>query len=104
MAMYVQLLQAAFDEQREAARTSTGEDLLAELVTRRRRLSEHERSGPTARSMLDAIADQVAYDVALVNLCTRLGIACDLESFAVPARERVRLETALAARGLVTTP
>ena len=104
MAMYVQLLRAALEDQQEAAHASTDEELLAELVARRRLLPEHGGTGPEASRMLDAVAGQVAYDASLVQVCTRLGISSDLESYAAPARERLRLETALAALGLVAAP
>ena len=48
----------------------------------------------------DAIADQLAYDVALVELSQRLGIEVDLTRFGQPRQERDRLEQALISRGI----
>ena len=47
-----------------------------------------------------AIADQLAYDIALIELCRRLGIEVNLAGFRQPKHERSRLEQALAARGM----
>ncbi len=49
------------------------------------------------------VADEVAYDVALMTLCRRLGIDHGPERFDRPDVERRTLEDALARRGYVVT-
>jgi hypothetical protein len=46
------------------------------------------------------VADQLAYDIALIELAQGVGVDCDLFGFDQPPRERNRIEQALAARGL----
>ncbi len=49
------------------------------------------------------VADEVAYDVALVTLCRRLGVEHDPECFDRPDVERRALERELACRGFDVT-
>jgi hypothetical protein len=46
-----------------------------------------------------SLADQVAYDRALMSVCQAMGIATSVERFDRPATERARLEQALAQLG-----
>ena len=48
-----------------------------------------------------AVADQVAYDIALIALCRHAGVGFDVEEFNQPDEARGRLEEALAERGLL---
>lgn len=45
-------------------------------------------------------ADQLAYDLALMELSRLLGIECEVLRFNQPQRERDRLENELASRGI----
>ena len=46
-----------------------------------------------------AIADQLSYDVALIQLASSVGIPCGLDRFERPDVERKRLESALRSHG-----
>ena len=49
---------------------------------------------------LQAVADQLAYDAALIRLARRRGIATDPSAFELPERGRAALEDALIAKGV----
>jgi hypothetical protein len=46
------------------------------------------------------LANQVAYDVALIELARSVGIACDPASFELPELRRNEVNRELAARGV----
>jgi hypothetical protein len=99
MAMYAQLIGAAL-ERVEPGETRTAGEVLSELIRCRSQL-EPSRSGDRSLSWVpEAVANQLAYDVALVELARCHGIDCDPLAFDQPPAERSRLENALAARGV----
>jgi hypothetical protein len=100
MSVYAQLLGNALDQAHSDARTTTGGDALAQLLECRTRLRTNRSSYAGPDWAPDAIADQLAYDVALVELSRRLGIEVDLTRFGQPRQERGRLEQALISRGV----
>jgi hypothetical protein len=74
-------------------------DLLHSVLVLRARLGAGASSGARASEELPAperLADQVAYDVALIRACERLGIPQDLTRGGPVAAERERVEQALA--------
>ena len=99
MSMYTQLLRTAIDErQRSDDRPTTGH-ALAEVLRCRGRLSGGGGSS-SAGWALARVADQLAYDIALIGLAQELHIECHVDGFDQPEPERARVEDALAARGI----
>jgi hypothetical protein len=99
MSMYAQLLGAALGRAPSIEEAVTMGEALAELLRCRRRLVTND---PTAGPdwVPAAVADQLAYDVALIRVARRYGVECELRNFAQPGSERRRLELALTSRGL----
>lgn len=99
--MYVELLEAVLSDDGDASASvpprSSGP--LAELIRLRHVLEKHaERTDPGWA--LQAAADQLAYDAALVRLARKRGVPFELDSFAVPEQGRGHLERALKERGV----
>ncbi len=69
---------------------------LADLLRCRSQLTTNASSNGVAV----AVADQLAYDVALIEFAQGLGIEVDARGFDQPRLERHRLEQALASRGI----
>ncbi|MGD0379101.1 MAG: hypothetical protein ABSC30_03870 [Acidimicrobiales bacterium] len=99
MSVYSQLLDTALDQTHSVPGSTTG-DVLAQLLERRNRLGAKLSSYTGSDWAPDAIADQLAYDVALIEFSRRLGIDVDLTKFGQPQHERARLEQALVSRGI----
>lgn len=97
--MYTQLLEAALGALDPPDDDTTGA-VLADLLQRRRRLPAGASVAARSDWTTESVADQVAYDVALMRLCRRLEIGCDTRAFDRPQQERDRLEQALASRGV----
>jgi hypothetical protein len=99
MSIYAQLLDQALGQTHSHESSTTG-DALAQVLQLRHRLGAN-RSGYTGVDWAPAaVADQLAYDVALIELCRRLGVEVNLSRFGQPQHERARLEQALVARGI----
>jgi hypothetical protein len=99
MSIYAQLLEDALD-QTQIDETSTTGDVVAHVLELRHR-SGANLSGYTGADWAPAaIADQLAYDAALIELSRRLGIEVSVARFGQPQHERTRLEQALVARGI----
>jgi hypothetical protein len=98
MSMYTQLLEAALNEHRQPAVAPTAVEALAALLHCGTRLGS---SGSLERR-LDwssiALANQVAYDIALIELARCVGIACDPGTFDQPVRRRNELTRELESR------
>jgi hypothetical protein len=99
MSVYSQLLGSALDQTHSGHGLTTG-DVLARLLERRNRLGTKMSLYTGSDWAPDAIADQLAYDVALIELSQRLGIEIDLTKFGQPQHERARLEQVLVSRGI----
>ncbi len=98
--MYSELLDAAFGEPGQADGPPTTAGSLAELVRCRRLLEEDAtHSGPDWA--LQAVADQLAYDAALIRLARRMGLACSIRDFDQPEQGRQRLERYLVDGGVL---
>jgi len=100
VSLYTELLVAALGGAPEPDHGSTAGGALAELLRRRIQLDEVAASSTPAGWAPDAVAGQLAYDLALVELARRLGIDFDVRRFDRPQEERARLEGALGARGI----
>jgi hypothetical protein len=100
MSMYTQLLAAALDSAKDAGEERTSGEALARLLRSHGQLhaarSSHLESGWAPA----AVANEVAYDVALIEFARRIEIECNVDDFDQPGRERLRLERALADRGI----
>jgi hypothetical protein len=99
--IYSQLLGVALDEGTESDEGLTIGGALATLLMHRGRLrgvrgGEPDSSGGT----LNALSNELDYDIALIKLCRRLDIQSDVHSFDPPHRERSRLEKSLADYGI----
>lgn len=99
MSIYAQLLADALDQSHSDHNSTIG-DALAQLLEYRSRLGTDMSSYSGTDRASAAIADQLAYDVSLVELSRRLGIEASLTRFGQPRHERARLEQALISRGI----
>jgi hypothetical protein len=97
--MYSQLLRTAIEDRDGSTSEATPGEFLAELLQRRGNMAALPNPGPGR--VPAAVADQLHYDIALVELCRRLGIECDVRTFDQPDSERRRLERALEAKGVI---
>ena len=96
VSMYVDILSSALDEW---VNDLTGLDLIEYALLCR---EEARAVGPPleGRSAYTALAAEIAYDRALIALCTERGIDAHATSFAYPTAERQRIETVLRQVGL----
>jgi hypothetical protein len=95
MSMYVELLSKAVDDGLEEF---TGEALVGYVLACR---AEMLATGPYwGASAYDALAAEVAYDRALLKLCSTSGIEVEAADFTHPSEERRYLETELAGGGI----
>jgi hypothetical protein len=96
--MYTHLLSSAFDDWVDAV---TGDTLVDyALVCRAETLAPLSEDGRGSASAYIALGAEVAYDRALIKLCTANGIEVSAEGFSHPAAERNRLERELASCGI----
>ena len=100
MSMYTQILDVALRErpQREAE-MATGEALSALLDCRQHLdlVASSERGTDWSSA---ALANQIAYDIALIDLARCVGLDCDPSSFDQPQRRRTDIERQLISRGV----
>ncbi len=100
MAMYTQLLAAAF-VQHQASFDGAGEPQALDEVHRcRRELEEGIPPDEDADAVPVVLALQIAYDVALLELARVVGVDTDPSRFEQPQTERERLERAFGALGM----
>jgi hypothetical protein len=93
--MYVDILSSALDSWVDGL---TGTALVDyALCCRAEMLGIPARRGGTSYSIL---AEEIAYDRALIKLCETNDVAVEATSFAFPRRERARLERDLATAGI----
>jgi hypothetical protein len=100
MTVYSQLLESALGQAPSSGGESTPGNALVKLIECRQRRDSvaSSRSGPGW--VPAALANQLAYDAALVDLARHVGLVCDLSRFNQPSGERSRLEGALRSRGI----
>jgi hypothetical protein len=98
--MYAHLVASALGELEKSQGSPVAATALSELRRCRRQL----RMSLASRTGRDwapaAVADQVAYDVALTRLARSLGVECDPTTFDRPEQQRLRLERAIAVAGI----
>lgn len=103
--MYGQLLAAVLDAESEndGGLAPDEQDLVRELAHFRVRLAPSWGMGGGGLGVdaASSLAAQLQYDATLLRLCSLRGIACSPEGFRRPEAERLRLERALAAAGVV---
>jgi len=101
MSMYADILDKAFARRPGRRSPTSVSEAILELFECRSRLSS---AHPTVRLRggwaATAVANQVAYDVALIRLARCLGIACHPGAFDLPELRRKELDRQLAARGV----
>ncbi len=97
MSMYTHLLTAALKERLPAAAEPTAAETLSTLLSCRDRLRSR---GKETDWTSGALADQVAYDIALIELARCVGIDCGVDAFDQPERRRLELSRELTARGM----
>ncbi len=93
--MYVDILSSALDDW---VTDLAGSDLIDYALMCRDEL--RAVSPPRGGSAYTALAAEIAYDRALIALCTERGIDAHATSFAYPRPERQRIETVLKQVGL----
>jgi hypothetical protein len=99
MSMYVQFLEAALEAGADSAPTTTSA-ALAELRRCRRVLDTATNTHVGGQDTSAALADQLAYDVALMATARSVAITCDTRDFDRPQLQREELEQALEAKGV----
>jgi len=95
MSMYSQLLDAAVAQRGPVGMHATRHSALDALRRSRGELDEGIPPATDPDAVPFALARQVAYDVALLELSEVMGIETDLRRFEQPRQERARLEEAL---------
>ena len=100
MSMYSQLLNAAFETSRNPETEFAVGDMLVELLQARRSLGSDMQTHFGSSWAPEAIADQLAYDVALIRMARHMSIDCDPGDFDPPQSERARIENALESKGI----
>lgn len=93
--MYVEILSSALDEW---VTDLTGPELVEYAVLCRDEV--RAVTPPNGSSAYTALAAEIAYDRALIAICTELGIYAHATTFAYPIEERKRIEALLAHEGI----
>ena len=101
--MYTQLLEAVLAYEADPATQPRSQGPLADVVRLRHTMERHaSRTDPGWA--LQAVADQLAYDAALVRLARKRGIDAAPQAFDIPEQGRAQLEAALIALGVNLPP
>jgi hypothetical protein len=100
MSMYARILDTVMEGRTRPDSGPTTGEALSNLVRCRARLHSVAPCGRRADWATTALADQLAYDVALIALAGCVGIACTPGAFERPEVGRAELNQALAARGV----
>jgi hypothetical protein len=101
--IYIGLLEAVLGERESSPRLSASQ-ALAEVVRCRRTVIWRRLPPDDEDWAAAALADQTAYDSALICYARRVGIDCDPGRFGTPGVERARIEGMLEARGIPLGP
>jgi len=97
--MYTELLEAVLVYEADPATQPRSQGPLADVIRLRHTMDRHAtRTDPGWA--LQAVADQLAYDAALVRLARKRGIPAGTDAFDIPQRGRAGLEEALVALGV----
>jgi hypothetical protein len=97
--MYAQILDAADRERSQSDTGMTTGQALTVLFECRQRLDSIASEGVVDWSST-ALAKQVAYDLALMDLARCVGLGCDPSSFDQPQNRRIELEHELVSYGI----
>jgi hypothetical protein len=98
--LYVDLLDAALSERDLSDDAQSSGEALAQLDWYRHEVIWNQRSPSDRDWTAPALADQMAYDIALIRHARSLGVDCDPDRFGSPEDERKRIERLLASRGI----
>jgi hypothetical protein len=96
--MYSELLGIAMSDDPDNLQETKGA-ALARLIESRLRLGS-SRTSERHDDVLATLADQLAYDVALLRLARLVGIDCQLSEFGRPEQARRRIEQLLTTHGI----
>jgi hypothetical protein len=99
MSIYVQLLSAALAEAPPLS-DETAAGAVSELLCRRADLYTRGSSHAGPIRAPDAVAYELAYDMALIRLARLLGMECEAGDFDLPGRGRARVELSLVSKGI----
>jgi hypothetical protein len=100
VSMYADILDSAFGWLPKAESPPTMTDAINVLVDCRTRLGQTRTTERPTDWAASALANQVAYDVALIELARSVGIACGPDTFDQPELRRSELRRELAIRGV----
>jgi hypothetical protein len=100
MSMYTQILDAALRERSPPDAGMTTGEALSVLFQCRHHLVSIAASERGVDWSATALANQVAYDIALIDLTRCVGVDCDPHSFDQPERHRTELRQKLISRGV----
>jgi hypothetical protein len=101
--MYTELLEAVLGYEADPATQPRSQGPLADVIRLRHTMERHAtRTDPGWA--LQAVADQLAYDAALVRLARKRGVPASPDAFDFPQRGRAGLEEALVALGVNLPP
>ena len=100
MSMYTHLLHAAIGERALVTMHPSSHSALNAVRRCHRDLAEDVHLGTDPDAVPVVLAREIAYDIALMELATVMGVETDVERFEQPRQERARLEHALRERGV----
>jgi hypothetical protein len=100
MSMYTHLLGAAHGQRGSRTHGKGGDVALAEAKRCRSQLRAGLPPGLDPDAVPVALALEIGYDVALIDLAEKLGVQTDPSRFEQPERERERLEEQFALLGI----
>ena len=100
VALYPDLLRISLLGTEVECAAPTESDALAYLLRCRERVVEN-RAATTLEAGAAQLAVNLSCDVALIHLARTCGIACDVQDFADPDRERLRIEQELVLQGVM---
>jgi hypothetical protein len=99
MSMYTHILDTAIEGRPRPKTVPTAAEALSVLSRCHARLNAAHPYDHGADWTSNALANQIAYDVALIELARCVGIACDAGAFEQPEVRRAELTRELAAHG-----
>jgi hypothetical protein len=100
MSMYTDILHTAFERRPKAVGPPVVSEAVKEVLLCRSRLVVNRSPERPTGWAANALANQVAHDVALIALARSVGLACDPATFDLPELRRHEVDRELAARGV----
>jgi hypothetical protein len=98
-AIYTQLLEAVLSYEADPATAPRSQGPMSDVLRLGRTMERHAtRTDPGWA--LQAVADQLSYDAALIRLSRKRGIAAEVKAFDFPTLARAALEDALIELGV----